>query len=73
MPSPTSLCSCDSQSRLGTSIDEPALIRRLLRRLFPDQVLTTEQVGRAMLAVARVGAPKPILESQDIRALAVAR
>lgn len=40
-----------------------------LRRIFPDLVLTTEQVGRAMLATARTGAPKPILESRDIRAL----
>src|SRR5580704_5037808 len=30
----------------------------LLRRLFPDSILTTEQIGRAMLAVARHGAPK---------------
>jgi len=37
-----------------------------LRKLFPKYVLTTEQVGRAMLAVARSGAPKRILESPDI-------
>ncbi len=42
----------------------------LLLRLFPNLVLTTEQVGRAMLVVARRGAPKRILESRDIRALA---
>jgi uncharacterized protein YbjT (DUF2867 family) len=42
----------------------------LLRRLFPDSILTTEQIGRAMLAVARHGAPKRVLESSDIRALA---
>jgi hypothetical protein len=40
-----------------------------LRRLFPDLVLTTEQIGRAMLIVTRRGAPKRILESKDIRAL----
>lgn len=37
-----------------------------LRMLFPAYILTTEQVGRAMLAVARQGAPKSILESKDI-------
>jgi uncharacterized protein YbjT (DUF2867 family) len=37
--------------------------------LFPGHVTTTEQVGRAMIAVARNGPPKPILESRDIRAL----
>jgi uncharacterized protein YbjT (DUF2867 family) len=42
----------------------------MLRRAFPDHILTTEQIGRAMLAVARQGAPKRILESRDIRAMA---
>jgi uncharacterized protein YbjT (DUF2867 family) len=37
--------------------------------LFPGHVTTTGQVGRAMIAVARNGPPKPILESRDIRAL----
>ena len=40
-----------------------------LRWAFPNQVLTTEQIGRAMLVVARRGAPKRVLESRDIRAL----
>src|SRR5690348_15346122 len=43
----------------------------MFRRMFPDQILTTEQVGRAMLTVARSGAPKRILESADIRAIAL--
>lgn len=34
--------------------------------LFPKYVTTTEQVGRAMISVARNGAPKRVLESQDI-------
>jgi uncharacterized protein YbjT (DUF2867 family) len=42
----------------------------LIRFAFPDQILTTEQVGRAVLAVARHGFPKQILESKDIRAAA---
>jgi uncharacterized protein YbjT (DUF2867 family) len=41
----------------------------LLRRAFPNHVLTTEEIGRAMLAVARRGAPKPILETRDIRSV----
>src|SRR6266436_3251116 len=42
----------------------------LLRFAFPGSILTTEQIGRAMLAVARTGAPKQILASKDIRARA---
>jgi uncharacterized protein YbjT (DUF2867 family) len=41
----------------------------LLRRAFPDHVLTTEEIGQAMLAVARRGYPKHILEIRDIRAV----
>ncbi|RBA25691.1 NAD(P)H-binding protein [Herminiimonas fonticola] len=41
-----------------------------LRALFPNHILTTGQIGQAMLAVARHGAPKSILESCDIRAIA---
>jgi hypothetical protein len=37
---------------------------------FPDHVLTTEQIGRAMLTVARQGYLKRVLESKDIRAVA---
>ena len=39
----------------------------LLLRLFPRNILTTEDLGRAMLLVAKSGAPKTILESSDIR------
>jgi len=38
----------------------------LFRRLFPNQVTTTELLGRAMLNVARDGYPKPVLETEDI-------
>ncbi len=38
----------------------------LLRRIFPEQITTTEELGRAMLAVTKHGAPKKILESADI-------
>jgi hypothetical protein len=40
-----------------------------IRAAFPDHVLTTEQIGRAMLTVARQGYPKRVLESKDIRAV----
>jgi hypothetical protein len=32
-------------------------------------VLTTDEIGQAMLLVARRGAPKPVLETRDIRSL----
>jgi hypothetical protein len=39
----------------------------LLQALFPKYVTTTEQLGRAMIQVAKKGAPKPVLETEDIR------
>ena len=41
----------------------------LLRWAFPNQVLTTENIGRAMLNAVRLGYPKRVLEPPDIRAL----
>ena len=41
----------------------------ILRRLFPHAATTTEQVGRAMLEVARWGYPRRVLENADINAL----
>lgn len=38
----------------------------LLRALLPNHMTTTEQLGRAMLKVARHGAPTPLIESRDI-------
>jgi uncharacterized protein YbjT (DUF2867 family) len=38
----------------------------LLNRVAPKYVTTTEQVGRAMIRVARDGYPRPVLESEDI-------
>lgn len=40
------------------------------RRLLPHAVLTTTSIGQAMLAVARNGAARPVLESRDIEDLA---
>jgi uncharacterized protein YbjT (DUF2867 family) len=42
----------------------------LVMALFPRQVTTTEKIGRAMLNVARHGAPKRILDTPDINASA---
>jgi hypothetical protein len=42
----------------------------VLRRIAPGQVSTTEQIGRAMLHVARHGAPARILNPRDINAAA---
>jgi len=41
----------------------------LLRRIFPNQILTTGEIGRAMLVAAKHGAPKKVLETGDIRQL----
>jgi uncharacterized protein YbjT (DUF2867 family) len=41
----------------------------LLNRTSPQYMTTTEQVGRAMIKVARDGYPKPVLESEDINGI----
>jgi uncharacterized protein YbjT (DUF2867 family) len=55
--------------RLFYALTRPLL--PLLRRLFPSWVSTTELVGRAMLEVARHGAPRQLLYSADINRLAI--
>lgn len=40
-----------------------------LRRVAPGAMTTTEQLGRAMLKVAKSGYPRPVLESRDINAV----
>jgi uncharacterized protein YbjT (DUF2867 family) len=42
----------------------------LLRRLFPRAVITTEELGRAMLRVGRDGYPTRVLETSDLRTAA---
>ncbi|MGA2887909.1 MAG: epimerase [Terracidiphilus sp.] len=42
----------------------------LLRWVMPSRLLSTRDIGQAMLAVARRGYEKPILETRDIRAAA---
>lgn len=38
----------------------------LFRAIFPQQITTTEQLGKAMLIVAKRGSDKKLLESKDI-------
>lgn len=46
-----------------------APILSLLNRLAPQYMTTTQQVGRAMIKVARDGYRNPVLESEDINRL----
>lgn len=41
----------------------------VLKAIVPNQVTTTEQVGRAMIQVARRGFPKRVLETGDINSV----
>lgn len=41
----------------------------LVRAIFPGAVITTEELGRAMIRTAREGAPKRVLENRDLIAL----
>ena len=41
----------------------------LMRKLFPRSIITTEQLGRVMLRLARSGYSKPVLETADLSAL----
>jgi uncharacterized protein YbjT (DUF2867 family) len=45
----------------------------MFKLLFPKWTTTSEVMGRAMLVAARRGAPKPVLETADINALAGAK
>jgi uncharacterized protein YbjT (DUF2867 family) len=41
----------------------------ILKKLFPKYMTTTEQLGRAMIKVVKHGAPKQVLEAEDINRL----
>ncbi len=47
-------------------------VLHLLRRIAPSQLLTTEVIGRAMLAVARRGQGRAVMEASDIYRAATA-
>jgi len=49
--------------------DVAAPLLTWLHRVAPKYVTTTEQLGRAMIKVARDGYPKPVLENADINAI----
>jgi uncharacterized protein YbjT (DUF2867 family) len=53
--------------RLLYALSKPLL--PVLRRVFPSYILTTEQIGRAMIEVVRHSAAKGVLETKDIRAI----
>jgi len=53
--------------RIGYVVMRPLI--PILRWAFPNLILTTREIGQAMLVAVRKGAPKKVLESGDIRAL----
>src|SRR6202047_792140 len=53
--------------RVFYALSKPVL--PVLRWMFPAYVLTTDEIGSAMLTVAERGAPKRVLETRDIRAI----
>lgn len=54
-------------TRISYSVLRPLV--PLIQMIAPNMVITTEQLGRAMIHVARNGAPKRILENRDLREL----
>jgi uncharacterized protein YbjT (DUF2867 family) len=54
-------------TRIGYAVFRPLL--PLLWAIAPGVVISTEELGRAMIRVARQGAPKRVLENRDLRAL----
>jgi uncharacterized protein YbjT (DUF2867 family) len=54
-------------TRIGYALLGPLL--PVMRVIAPGMVISTEELGRAMLRVARQGAPKRVLEPRDLLAL----
>jgi hypothetical protein len=54
-------------TRISYTLFHPLL--PLVRAIAPGTVVTTEELGRAMIRAAREGAPKHVLENRDLRAL----
>jgi len=54
-------------TRISYALFHPLL--PLVRAIAPGAVVTTEELGRAMIRAAREGAPKRVLENRDLRAL----
>lgn len=57
-------------TRVGYAVFGPLL--PLVRAIAPGAVISTEELGRAMIRVARQGSPKRVLETRDLRALGTA-
>lgn len=55
--------------RLFYKLTQPVL--PVLRRLFPNAILTTQVIGQAMLNAARQGLGKQVLNSKAINALSM--
>ena len=61
---------------LENALDDESSMRlsgrfgRLVRAIAPATMITTEELGRAMIRVAREGAPKRVLENRDLIELA---
>jgi hypothetical protein len=54
-------------TRIGYAVLRPLL--PLVRAIAPGAVISTEELGRAMIRAARQGAPKRILEPRDLLTL----
>ncbi|MCA1602946.1 MAG: hypothetical protein LC776_15375 [Acidobacteria bacterium] len=54
-------------TRISYAVFRPLL--PLVRAIAPSAVISTEELGRAMIRVARQGAPKRLLEARDLRLL----
>ena len=55
-------------TRILYSVSRP--LWPLLQAIAPGTLITTEELGRAMVHVARAGAPKRVLENRDLRVIA---
>jgi uncharacterized protein YbjT (DUF2867 family) len=56
-------------TRIAYAVLRPVL--PLVRAIAPGVVISTEELGRAMIRAARQGAPGRVLENRDLRALGV--
>jgi nucleoside-diphosphate-sugar epimerase len=54
-------------TRIAYAVFRPLL--PLFQAISPGTVISTEELGRAMIRVARQGAPKRVLDNRDLRAL----
>jgi uncharacterized protein YbjT (DUF2867 family) len=54
-------------TRIAYAVFRPLL--PLVQAIAPGTVISTEELGRAMIRAARQGAPKRVLETRDLRAL----